>query len=87
MEGSWWGLRGKTSITSLLERSSVVAGTVGSRVDHHEVPYAMTEEFVAIYRMHPLLPEEIVVSVERHRRRDPRQGRGAVPRRRGAQGA
>ena len=59
MEGSWWGLRGKTSITSLLERSSVVAGTVGSRVDHHEVPYAMTEEFVAIYRMHPLLPEEM----------------------------
>lgn len=30
-----------------------------SKPDHHAAPYAMTEEFTAVYRMHPLLPEKI----------------------------
>jgi hypothetical protein len=34
-------------------------GILGSPTDHHRVPYAITEEFVAVYRMHPLLPDEI----------------------------
>jgi hypothetical protein len=29
-----------------------------STADHHAAPYAMTEEFVAVYRMHPLMPDE-----------------------------
>jgi len=29
----------------------------GSRTDHHAAPYAITEEFVAVYRMHPLIPD------------------------------
>jgi hypothetical protein len=32
---------------------------VGSRTNHHGIPYATTEEFVAVYRMHPLLPDEL----------------------------
>jgi len=33
---------------------------VGAHVptDHHGVPYSLTEEFVAVYRMHPLLPDD-----------------------------
>jgi hypothetical protein len=26
--------------------------------DHHSVPYSLTEDFVTVYRMHPLLPDE-----------------------------
>ncbi|TDI24987.1 MAG: peroxidase [Acidobacteria bacterium] len=59
MEANWWGLKGKASMTSLLERSVAVSGIVGSKVDHGPAPYAMTEEFTAVYRMHPLLPEEL----------------------------
>lgn len=27
----------------------------------HGVPYSLTEEFTSVYRMHPFLPENIVV--------------------------
>jgi hypothetical protein len=30
----------------------------GTRANHHGVPYALTEEFVTVYRLHPLLPDE-----------------------------
>lgn len=30
----------------------------GSRVDHHKIPYSLTEEFVTVYRMHPLMPDD-----------------------------
>jgi hypothetical protein len=28
-----------------------------SKADHHAAPYSITEEFVAVYRMHPLMPD------------------------------
>ena len=31
-----------------------------SKADHHAAPYAMTEEFVSVYRMHPLIPDDFV---------------------------
>jgi hypothetical protein len=37
-----------------------LSGTPGSGTNHHGCPYAITEEFVAIYRMHPLLPDAYV---------------------------
>ncbi len=30
-----------------------------SKQEHHAAPYSMTEEFVAVYRMHPLMPDDI----------------------------
>jgi hypothetical protein len=36
----------------------VLGGIPGSPTDHHGVPYSLTEEFVAVYRMHPLLPDD-----------------------------
>lgn len=35
-----------------------------SQTDHHGVPYSMTEEFVAVYRMHPLMPDEFTFRSE-----------------------
>jgi hypothetical protein len=37
----------------------VLTGLPGSRLNHDGRPYALTEEFVAVYRMHQLLPEAI----------------------------
>ena len=31
-----------------------------SKQEHHAAPYAMTEEFVSVYRMHPLIPDDFV---------------------------
>jgi Animal haem peroxidase/Catalase len=28
--------------------------------NHHDVPYSLTEEFVAVYRLHPLIPDDYV---------------------------
>jgi hypothetical protein len=56
MRANWWGILGKR----LGKRSSneVLGGIPGSPTDHHGVPYSLTEEFVAVYRMHPLLPDD-----------------------------
>ena len=29
-----------------------------SKAEHHAAPYSITEEFVAVYRMHPLMPDD-----------------------------
>ena len=36
----------------------MIRGIPGSPTDHHGVPYSLTEEFVAVYRMHPLIPDD-----------------------------
>ncbi len=55
MRANWYGILGKR----LGKRSSneVLGGIPGSPTDQHGVPYSLTEEFVAVYRMHPLLPD------------------------------
>lgn len=37
----------------------VLTGTPLSEVDHHGAPYSLTEEFNAVYRLHPLIPDEV----------------------------
>jgi hypothetical protein len=62
MKGNWWGLAGER-IHRLLGRisaSDVVSGIPGSLTDHHAAPYAIPEEFVSVYRMHPLIPDRFV---------------------------
>ena len=56
MRANWYGILGKR----LGKRSTneVLGGIPGSPTDHHGVPYSLTEEFVAVYRMHPLLPDD-----------------------------
>ena len=60
MRANWFGLAGERS-TALLGRisgSEVLSGIPGSSTDHHCAPYSLTEEFVAVYRMHPLIPDD-----------------------------
>jgi Animal haem peroxidase len=60
MHANWYGLMGKRFGRRLgpLSKFDVVSGIPGSPTDHHGVPYSLTEEFVAVYRMHPLVPDE-----------------------------
>ncbi len=62
MHGNWWGLAGEWIYNHFgrISRSEVISGIPGSPKDHFGVPYAMTEEFVSVYRMHPLMLDEFV---------------------------
>lgn len=64
MNANWWGLVGE-NLTKLLGRisktSEVVSGIPGSGVNHFGVPYSLTEEFVSVYRMHSLIPDDIAL--------------------------
>jgi hypothetical protein len=42
-------------------RNDVLTGILGSRCDDNGVPFSLTEEFVAVYRMHPLLPDTLAL--------------------------
>ena len=73
MRANWYGILGKR----LGRRSSneVLGGIPGSATNHHGVPYSLTEEFVAVYRMHPLLPDDFTFRSRRRRTRCSRSAR------------
>jgi Animal haem peroxidase len=60
MKINWWGLAGERAARRFgrLTSGDLVSGIPGSPTDHNGVPYSLTEEFVAVYRMHPLLPDD-----------------------------
>ena len=39
----------------------VLTGMPLSETDHHGAPYSLTEEFNAVYRLHPLIPDEVKI--------------------------
>lgn len=39
----------------------ILHGIMGSSQDHHSAPYSLTEEFATVYRMHPLLRDDVEV--------------------------
>lgn len=60
MRGNWWGAAGERiyNLVGRLGSSELISGIPGSTKNHFGVPYSLTEEFVAVYRMHPLVPDE-----------------------------
>jgi hypothetical protein len=60
MNVNWSGLGGEDlqEVLEFLDDKELIGGIVGSTADHHTAPYSLTEEFVAVYRMHPLIPDE-----------------------------
>ena len=34
-----------------------ISGIIASQAEHHAAPYSLTEDFVAVYRLHPLIPD------------------------------
>jgi heme peroxidase len=86
MNMNWWGISEKLNKScGRLGENEVLSGIPGSPTDHHGAPYSLTEEFVAVYRMHPLMPDEYAfhaagsgAEIDRKRLGDLRAG-NAVP--------
>ncbi|MDK0524062.1 peroxidase family protein [Streptomyces sp. ML-6] len=57
LRANWWGIAGERvhNLFGRVSDSEVISGIPGGETDHYGVPYALTEEFVAVYRMHPLV--------------------------------
>jgi len=60
LRATWSGIVGERLGRRLghLGSGDLLSGIPGSKTDHHGFPYSLTEEFVAVYRMHPLIPDE-----------------------------
>ncbi len=60
MRANWWGIAGERiyKLFGRVSSSEVISGIPGSTKNHFGVPYSITEEFVAVYRMHPLIPDD-----------------------------
>jgi hypothetical protein len=60
MHAQWWGLQSQALAKKFgrLSKGELLSGIPGSALNHHGVPFSLTEEFVAVYRLHPLLPDE-----------------------------
>jgi heme peroxidase len=60
MRVDWWGLVGQRAIRRFgrFTKWDVLTGVPGSKKNHHHVPYTLTEEFTAVYRLHPLIPDD-----------------------------
>jgi Animal haem peroxidase len=56
---NWYGILGK-GLRSLgrIGQGDFLSGIPGSPTNHFGVPYSLTEEFVSVYRMHPLIPDD-----------------------------
>jgi len=60
MRANWYGIAGERVKRSFgrISGSEVISGIPGAKVDHFGVPYALTEEFTIVYRMHPLIADD-----------------------------
>jgi tetratricopeptide (TPR) repeat protein len=67
MNSNWYGfltniLRSKSDRKTLAKinvADPIAGGLVGNTADNHGVPYSLTREFLSVYRLHSLLPDQI----------------------------
>jgi Animal haem peroxidase len=59
LHANWWGLAGEKlhDVFGRLSSSEVISGIPGADTEDYGAPFALTEEFGAVYRMHPLIPD------------------------------
>ena len=61
LRANWHGALGDAQkFITALNNNELLGGIPGSPTEHHTAPYSMTEEFTAVYRMHPLMPDDFV---------------------------
>ncbi len=60
MNANWYGALGENFKDKIgrVGDSEALSGIVGSPLDHHSAPFSLTEEFVTVYRLHPLIPDD-----------------------------
>jgi hypothetical protein len=71
MNANWFGLLGAPmkKYFGRVSESEAISGIPGSATNHHGADYCLTEEFTAVYRLHPLLPNNIPLLSARDGRR------------------
>ncbi|MGY1829121.1 peroxidase family protein [Geodermatophilus sp. SYSU D01180] len=59
LRANWFGIAGERIARAFgrVSGSEVVSGIPGADTHHYGVPFALTEEFTSVYRMHPLMPD------------------------------
>jgi hypothetical protein len=62
LRANWFGVLGERfrRLFGRITNDEVLQGIPGSPTNDHGVPYSLTEEFVAVYRMHPLIPDDFI---------------------------
>ncbi|MFE0381752.1 peroxidase family protein [Streptomyces inhibens] len=50
-----------TQLGMWLIEAQALTGIPGSLPDQYDVPYSLTEDFVTVYRMHPLIPDDFEI--------------------------
>ncbi|UTI64073.1 SDR family oxidoreductase [Paraconexibacter antarcticus] len=60
MNANWFGALPEWAKTRLprIDPLEGVFGIVGGEQEHHAAPYAITEEFASVYRLHPLIADD-----------------------------
>jgi hypothetical protein len=60
MHANWYGALPQWAKRFLprIDELEGLFGVVGGAQEHHAAPYAITEEFTSVYRMHPLIPDD-----------------------------
>ena len=61
MHANWSGVPYRVMRAVLGKDNEAAHGIPGSPTDQHSAPYGMTEEFTSVYRLHPLIPDEMNV--------------------------
>jgi hypothetical protein len=63
MNTNWWGLAGEPikKVFGRISENDAFSGLTGSETNHHTADYALTEEFVSVYRLHPLIRDDMSV--------------------------
>ena len=63
MRANWWGLQTErlNRLFGRFSDSEAIGGIPGSSTDHHTAPFSLTEEFVSVYRLHPLIPDDLKI--------------------------
>ena len=61
LNANWWGLAGEgiRKTFGRFGKGELISGVTGSTKALYGVPFALTEEFVSVYRLHPLIPEKL----------------------------
>lgn len=61
MKANWYGPADRlTRLGVWLTDAHALRGIPKTFPDHHAAPYSLTEEFTAVYRMHPLIPDDYI---------------------------
>jgi hypothetical protein len=59
---NWYGRFSRLqNVFPKLAENDIFSGIPGSPTEHHNVPFTLTEEFVTVYRMHPLMPDHFTI--------------------------